>query len=61
MSSETPTYKLFVSCIPGTAQESEILTCLLNYADVISVTLERRKNNKCSGYGYALAKTEEDY
>lgn len=57
----TTEYKMFVGCIPGTASDEEILTVLLEFGDIKSLKLERRKNNKCSGYGYATVSCKQTY
>lgn len=44
-------FKLFLGCIPGSANEEDILPVLLSIAKIKYLELERRKNNKCSGYG----------
>jgi RNA recognition motif-containing protein len=46
--------KLFIGCIPGSATDEEIYSVLSKIAPIKSLRLERRKNNKCSGYGYAI-------
>jgi hypothetical protein len=52
-------YKLFLGCIPGTANETELLSFLLQYADIKLLELERRKNKKCSGYGSIIVTSKE--
>jgi RNA recognition motif-containing protein len=59
--SPAPEYKMFIGCIPGTASDEEILSVLSEFGDIKSLKLERRKNNKCSGYGYATVSTKEIY
>jgi len=54
-------YKLFIGCIPGSASDESILSLLSQYAEIQSLKLERRKNNKCSGYGYASVSSEDNY
>lgn len=59
--STTQEYKLFIGCIPGTASNEEILSILSKFGDIQSLRLERRKNNKCSGYGHAVVSSKEIY
>jgi RNA recognition motif-containing protein len=44
-------FKLFLGCIPGSANEEDLLPILLQFASIKNLQLERRKNKKCSGYG----------
>lgn len=57
----TPEYKMFIGCIPGSASDEEILGVLSAFGDIKSLKLERRKNNKCSGYGYATVSSRDVY
>ena len=59
----TPTaeYKLFIGCIPGTPSDEAILAVLTQFGDIKSIKLERRKNNKCSGYGFATVTSKAIY
>lgn len=54
-------YKLFIGCIPGTANDQDILSVLMQFGNITSLILERRKNGKCSGYGYATVSTHNMY
>lgn len=54
-------YKMFIGCIPGTASDDAILAVLQEFGDIKSLKLERRKNNKCSGYGFATVSSKAIY
>lgn len=58
---EASEYKMFIGCIPGTASDEDILTVLSKIGDIKSLKLERRKNNKCSGYGFATVTSKSVY
>jgi len=51
--------KIFVGCIPGGSTELDIQSVFNRFGALNKVHLERRKNNKCSGYGFIeLCETE---
>ena len=55
---------VFVGCLPGDAQEPELLTLLKSFAKVTSIKLARGRNqtgpNFCQGYGFAMCETQQD-
>lgn len=57
-------YRVFIGCVPGDADESEILSILKSFAKVTSIKLARGKNAKnesyCLGYGFANCPSSED-
>lgn len=57
----TTTFKIFVGCIPGKTKDSEIRAVFKQYKSLIGVNLERRKNKKCSGYGYIELTDRKEY
>lgn len=55
------TFKIFVGCIPGKTQDAQIEAVFNEYSSLISIQLERRKNGKCSGYGYIELSNKKEY
>ena len=55
---------MFVGCLPGDAQEPELLTLLKSFAKVTSIKLARGRNQSaadyCRGYGFAFCPSYED-
>jgi RNA recognition motif-containing protein len=57
----TTSLKIFVGCIPGGSTEADIEKVFNRFGPLKSIHLERRKNNKCSGYGFIQACEKESY
>lgn len=57
-------FRVFIGCVPGDAEESEVLSILKSFAKVTSIKLARGRNQKnesyCLGYGFANCPTIED-
>ena len=57
-------FRVFIGCVPGDAEESEILSILKSFAKVTSIKLARGRNPRnesyCLGYGFANCPTPED-
>ena len=59
---EKTSFKIFIGCIPGNAKEEEVRKVFSAYEPHIThLHLERRKNNKCSGYGHLQVSSERVY
>lgn len=54
------TFKIFIGCIPGKTLEKEVESIFSQFSSV-TIHLERRKNNKCSGYGHLIVENKEDF
>ena len=59
--SQPSALKIFVGCIPGKATESSILEVFAAFPGQKHLHLERRKNNKCSGFGHLEVSSELAY
>lgn len=55
------TFKIFIGCVPGKTTDEEICSLFKEYKSIKELHLERRKNNKCSGYGHMMLSNEEEY
>lgn len=57
-------YRVFIGCIPGDSQASDLVDMLGQHARVASVKLAMDKNSRdkdyCLGYGFAVCQSKED-